>query len=106
MIDYVTFKQVEDDIYELTAHLKGNRQWGFYGDYDGTFLNLHVKRQPKLSLGSEQALTGLRNLSIDPGHGGKETGALGCNGSFEKAANLAIGLNAAEKLTRQGATVF
>lgn len=47
-----------------------------------------------------------RIVTIDPGHGGSDTGAIGPSGLYEKTATLAIGLDLAEMLKKSGARVF
>lgn len=47
-----------------------------------------------------------RIITIDPGHGGSDTGAIGPSGLYEKTATLAIGLDLAEMLKKSGARVF
>ena len=47
-----------------------------------------------------------RIITIDPGHGGSDTGAIGPRGLYEKTATLAIGLDLAEMLKKSGARVF
>lgn len=42
---------------------------------------------------------------LDPGHGGKETGAVGPEGTEEKAVNLAVALELAARLREAGAIV-
>ena len=51
------------------------------------------------------ALKGKR-ITIDPGHGGSDSGAIGPSGLYEKTTTLAIGLNVAEMLKQSGARVF
>ena len=51
------------------------------------------------------ALKGKR-ITIDPGHGGSDSGAIGPSGFYEKTATLAVGLNVAEMLKQSGARVF
>lgn len=48
------------------------------------------------------ALSPLRTIVIDPGHGGKDVGAVGPNGTLEKDANLQIGLALAKLLNEEG----
>ena len=48
------------------------------------------------------ALSPLRTIVIDPGHGGKDVGAVGPNGTLEKDANLQIGLALANLLNKEG----
>ena len=44
-------------------------------------------------------------ITIDPGHGGSDSGAVGPTGLYEKTATLKIGLNVAEMLKQSGAKV-
>ncbi len=50
-------------------------------------------------------LLGGWTVVVDPGHGGPDTGAIGATGTFEKTANLAIGLDLADYLRSAGAQV-
>jgi len=104
LIDNVTWKQVADGVYEVTAHLKNSRQWGFYGDYQDSTLHLHIKQPPRLAATPERPLAGL-SICVDPGHGGKETGAIGCGGIHEAELNLGIALKLRDLLERKGARV-
>ncbi|MGH9551254.1 MAG: N-acetylmuramoyl-L-alanine amidase family protein, partial [Terriglobales bacterium] len=104
LIDHVTWKQVADGVYEVTALMKQARQWGFYGDYQGSVLHLHVKRPIELKPGG-LPLAGLK-ICVDPGHGGNESGAIGCGGTKESQINLGIGLKLQKLLQQAGATVI
>jgi N-acetylmuramoyl-L-alanine amidase len=46
-----------------------------------------------------------RVVVLDPGHGGKEVGAVGPDGTEEKVVNLAVALDLADRLRAGGATV-
>ena len=48
---------------------------------------------------------GGRTVVVDPGHGGRDPGAIGYSGTYEKDVTLAIGLKVAELLEQAGATV-
>jgi N-acetylmuramoyl-L-alanine amidase len=48
------------------------------------------------------ALSPLRTIVIDPGHGGKDVGAVGPSGTLEKDVNLQIGLALAKLLNNEG----
>ncbi|HEY9871379.1 MAG TPA: N-acetylmuramoyl-L-alanine amidase [Candidatus Obscuribacterales bacterium] len=102
-LDHVTWRQPEDRVYEMTAHLKSDRQWGFWASYEENDLVLHIKDAPHL-MPESAPLAGLR-ICVDPGHGGEETGALGPSGTRESTVNLAIALKLKELLQREGAHV-
>lgn len=42
----------------------------------------------------------LRIIAVDPGHGGRDPGAIGCRGAMEKNVTLAIGLDLARLIDR------
>jgi N-acetylmuramoyl-L-alanine amidase len=50
-------------------------------------------------------LGGVRKVMIDAGHGGKDTGAIGCGGLYEKTVALAVSLRLAKILERRGLEV-
>jgi N-acetylmuramoyl-L-alanine amidase len=105
LVEQVTWKQVADGIYEVTVNLKQARQWGFKADYDGSTLRLHIKRAPNLASATEtKRLSGL-NICLDPGHGGAESGAIGCGGITEAEINLGISLKLRDLLQKEGAHV-
>lgn len=103
MVDGISFRQVQDGVFEVTAQLKGDRQWGYKVDYEGTTLRLRVKHPPKV--GMDGSLAGLK-ICVDPGHGGTENGSIGCNGIKEKTVNLDIALKFKAALERAGAQVI
>jgi len=105
LLDHVTWKQQADGVYEMTAYLKGSRQWGFKANYQGTDLHLHVKTAPSLVPSGSKRLNGLV-ICVDPGHGGNESGALGCGGKKESEFNLGIALKLRDLLQREGAHVI
>lgn len=47
-----------------------------------------------------------RTIVVDPGHGGRDPGAIGYSGTYEKDVTLAIGLLVANMLEKAGATVI
>lgn len=47
-----------------------------------------------------------KKITIDPGHGGSDSGAIGPTGLYEKDSTLRIGLNLAEMLKQSGAKVY
>lgn len=105
LIERVAWKQQADGVYEMTAYLKQPRQWGFKADYQGNDLHLHVKSPPNLSPTAGKRLNGLV-ICLDPGHGGSESGAIGCGGKREADFNLGIALKLRDLLNKEGAKVI
>ncbi|CAN5272902.1 N-acetylmuramoyl-L-alanine amidase [soil metagenome] len=103
LVDKVFCKQAADGIYEVQVPIKSSRQWGFKADYDDTNLVLHIKHAPRLSKNVD-TLQGL-SICVDPGHGGKETGAIGCSGIKEANINLGIAMKLKTLLENAGAKV-
>jgi N-acetylmuramoyl-L-alanine amidase len=65
-----------------------------------------VKRAPELVPGhTAKRLDGL-SICLDPGHGGSESGAIGCGGMTEADINLGISLKLRDLLEREGAHVI
>ncbi len=100
MIDYVTYNQVESDVYQLIIRLKDKYQWGYKVGYTGNNLVIDVRHTPKkLRL---KYLT----IGLDAGHGGKYPGARSVNmGLLEKDVNLDIILRLQNLLEKEGAKV-
>ncbi len=104
LVDGVTWKQLDDDVYQVQVKISGDRQWGFHGTYSGTNLVLHIKNPPFL-VTSKGRLAGL-TVCVDPGHGGAEPGAIGCSGVTEASVNLAIAMKLKVRLEAEGARVI
>ncbi len=69
----VYYKQIEDDVVEITIDLKHQQHWGYSIAYKGKHLIIKVKHQPEnLSL---KKLA----IAIDAGHGGNNLGTDGIN---------------------------
>lgn len=98
-----SWKQLTDGVYELTINLAGNRQWGYWPEYEGENLVIHVRDPIKLE--GEEGLKGLK-ICVDPGHGGSQPGCASCAGMSEAEFNLKIGLKLKELLEKAGATVI
>lgn len=77
--------------------------WGYLTRYHGSNFQLILRHPPQIR--GDRPLRGLRIL-LDPGHGGTEKGALGLDGTPEKAVNLAISLQLKTFLEQRGATVI
>ena len=85
-------------------NLKKNQQWGYKLGYEGTTLKLKLRHPPELRRSRRKPLSGTKIL-IDPGHGGKELGAVGPTGLPEKDVNLTISKLLRQELIKRGATV-
>lgn len=99
MIDYVTFDQVESDVYRVIIRLKDKYQWGYKVSYVGKSLTIDVRHTPKKLK--------LKNLTIglDAGHGGQYPGARSAKGLLEKDVNLDIVLRLKALMEKEGAKV-
>lgn len=58
--------------------------------------------RPDFQLTEKEALKG-KVVILDPGHGGKDVGAVGLGGTLEKDVNLSVALQMAEELKKWGA---
>ncbi|MEM6753650.1 MAG: N-acetylmuramoyl-L-alanine amidase [Cyanobacteria bacterium P01_C01_bin.38] len=85
-------------------NLKKDQQWGYKLGYEGTTLKLKLRHPPELRRSRRKPLSGVKIL-IDPGHGGKELGAVGPTGLPEKDVNLTVSKLLREELVKKGATV-
>ncbi|MEO1429939.1 MAG: N-acetylmuramoyl-L-alanine amidase [Cyanobacteria bacterium J06632_19] len=85
-------------------NLKKNQQWGYKLGYEGTTLKLKLRHAPELRRSRRKPLSGVKIL-IDPGHGGKELGAVGPTGLPEKDVNLTVSKLLRQELVKKGATV-
>ncbi len=104
LIDYLSFKEKEDLHYELIVQLLNKEQWGYYANYEGSTLVLHVKSPPQISGGQHKPLEGL-TVCVDPGHGGRESGSIGCSGAREARVNFEIADKLRQALQSMGANV-
>ncbi len=78
---------------------------GYYSEKTDDGVRIYLKKAPVIN-NSAQPLTGL-TIMIDPGHGGKDTGALGLMGTqfSEKHINLETSMALQRRLEALGATV-
>ncbi|MBS1628229.1 MAG: N-acetylmuramoyl-L-alanine amidase [Bacteroidetes bacterium] len=93
-IKNVYYKQVEDDVVEVTIDLKHQQHWGYSIEYKGKHLIIKVKHQPEV--------LNLKKLvvAIDAGHGGNNLGTDGINTkASEKILTLAFA-KALEKILK------
>lgn len=85
-------------------HLKQAQQWGYKLRYEGTSLILTLRHPPVIGHKKRKPLSGIKIL-LDPGHGGKESGASGPTGYLEKDVNLVVSKLLRNELVKRGATV-
>jgi N-acetylmuramoyl-L-alanine amidase len=92
----------QDNIFTAKIDLKQNQLWGYKAFFDGNTFVLEIRDAPKID--TRNPLQG-QNITIDPGHGGEDTGGAGPLRQPEKQIVLTIGMQLAEALKAKGATV-
>lgn len=105
-IKFLKIIQQDDETVKIALSLKNSQPWGSDVYYEDKSLIWEIKIPPMIDL--TDAVSPLRGLKIfvDPGHGGKESGAVGATGLKEKDVNLDISLALVEKLHSKGAEVI
>ena len=93
----IYYTQTEEDVMQVTIHLKHQQHWGYSLCYASNHLLLKVKRQPGILLLNK--LT----VAIDAGHGGTNGGAEGINTHIaEKDLTLQIAKTLEKALKKLG----
>lgn len=77
---------------------------GYSTFYKGNNLILKIRKEQKI-FNTNKPLNKI-NIVIDAGHGGKELGAVGCCGNYEKEFNLKVSKYLAKELKLMGANVL
>jgi N-acetylmuramoyl-L-alanine amidase len=77
--------------------------FGYKVYYDNNTLTVKIKNPPAID--KKVPLKGIK-IMLDPGHGGYESGAIGCLGNKEKDTNLEIAYKLKSHLQKAGAIVI
>ncbi|YAF96279.1 MAG: N-acetylmuramoyl-L-alanine amidase [Nodularia sp. CChRGM 3473] len=104
VISRLDWQQVAPGQAQYTFNLKKAQQWGYKLRYDNTTLVLALHHPPTMGRERRNPLSGIKIL-LDPGHGGKESGATGPTGYTEKEVNLVVSKLLRDELVKLGATV-
>ena len=99
LIDYATWLQPEELVYELKLRLTCDI-WGYDSYYDGNTFVFALRKPPA----DVNQLRG-KKIVIDPGHS-SDLGAVGPTGLTEASANLKIALAVRKSLLSRGAQVI
>jgi N-acetylmuramoyl-L-alanine amidase len=104
LISRLDWQQITPGQVQYTFNLKKSQQWGYKLRYNDTTLVLTLRHPPQMKRQRQKPLSGIKIL-LDPGHGGKESGAAGPTGYLEKEVNLVVSKLFRDELVKQGATV-
>jgi len=103
-VSEVLLNQEEDFLAEAEIFFHFPPQWGFDTCWEKNTLFLDIKHPPAFSSSQDRPLSGL-TVILDPGHGGKDFGAVGVLGMKEKDANIDIASDLTMLLAGAGAQV-
>lgn len=102
-IKYLKIFQAEKNKLSLVVQPKVKQLWGFDYYYQNDELIIKLKKKPKID--NKTPLKGIV-ITLDPGHGGCERGAIGPTNIPEKQVNLEISKLLKAELEKAGAKVI
>ena len=104
-LDLVVYnvKNYPDNKYEFHINKLGAKDFGYKIYYNNKELVIKVKNYPHIN--SEKPLDGIK-ITLDAGHGGSESGSIGCLGTKEKDVNLQLVYKMKNRLEKKGAIVY
>ena len=85
----------------LAQITRPSSETSFADDSIAGILSSAVDQQPAMRIRHNSNGEGIRLIVIDPGHGGRDPGAIGPNGIMEKDVNLALARTVANALRQQ-----
>lgn len=100
VLNLYNINKSEDNTYSINVPIL--RLAGYDAFYDKNKLVFKIRKYPKIDC--EKPLKDIV-IAVDAGHGGNETGAIGCLGDKEKDINLNIAKNLQQELEKRGAKV-
>ncbi|MCX7876082.1 MAG: N-acetylmuramoyl-L-alanine amidase [Melioribacteraceae bacterium] len=104
-IQEITWQQTSKETYKIYINLNTNKIWGFEIKPNGNELLARIKYPPNFNLKSKLPLKGIK-ISIEAGHGGTNTGAIGLSGMKEKELNLDLTKKLETLFKKFGAEVY
>lgn len=103
LIRDIRWSQLEDRVYQLEILLNQDQQWGYDSRYQGTTLEIDIRKKPKIAGWPSSPLKN-RVICVDPGHH-PDLGAVGPTGLQERTVNLAVARALRKMLEDKGAVV-
>jgi N-acetylmuramoyl-L-alanine amidase len=100
IIQDVRWNQGSSDVYTVEILLNQSQQWGYDHRYNGSTLEIDIKRKPKIKRSVFKDIS----ICLDPGHH-PDAGAVGPSGLEEREVNFAVAMELKRILEKKGALV-
>ncbi len=107
IIAQASYQKIAPDKIRFDFRLKPRQQWGYQLRYVGNNFVLSLRKPPVLIKDANRPLQGVK-IMVDPGHGGKDPGAIGRLAGTayeEKTLNIQFADLLQQELQRRGAKV-